>query len=189
MKKILFLSLLFVFCFALNAYAVPPYKIDDSASKDLNAPSPVLKRTDKILIVLPEDGQYGDKVYPGSGSLTADRLYVALSKRANDVTVSDTDMTMEEAKAYARKNNFTHIIYPEITNWEERLTSVSGRRSNLSIHVTVFDVSNNKMVHDAILYGYGPSSWTVGVVGQKSMDSLLDKPAVAYATLLFTGNK
>jgi len=183
MKKILFLSLLFVFCFSLRVYAAPPYKIDDRASKKLNAPSPVLKKGDKILIVLAQDGKYKTKVFPGSGEATTNKLNFAFHKYTSDVSISKESMTMEEAKSYASKNNFTHIAYPEILNWGEHLTAVSGRRVSISVHMVIFDAVNNKTVHDCIVYGYG-SKFAVTPI---TPDKLLDKAFEAYMTPLFEG--
>ena len=185
MKKILFLSLLFVFCFSLQAYAVPPYKIDDRASKNLDAPDPVLKKDDKIIIILPENGKYRNNVFPKSAAATAEKLNFAFRKYTSDVSVTGINMTMEEAKEHAAKNNFTHIAYPKILNWGEHLTAVSGRRVNISMHMIVFDAVNGKTVHDCIIYGNG-SKFAVAI---RTPDALLDKPLDVYVTTLFEGKK
>lgn len=183
MKKIFSLCALLICGFALQA-CTPAYKIDTKASKNLVAPAPVLKASDKILLVTPADGKYKKNTYPKSGAAVADKLNVALRQYTSDISTTEHTMTLEEAKTYAKQNNLTCIIYPEITNWEDRVTAVSGKRDRVSVHMIVFDVNNNKIIDDCIIYGNGSANvWATA----KTPDILLDKPFGIYVTSLFEG--
>jgi hypothetical protein len=182
MKKVFSFCMLFVLGFTLQA-CMPAYKIDKSASKNIAAANPVLKASDKIVIVMPANGKYKNDTYPKSGEAVADKLNLAMREYTSEISLTDENMTLEAAKEYAVKNKFTHIMYPEITNWEDRQTAFSGRRDRVSIHITVFDVNNNKIADDCIIYGNGKtSSWSPV---NKTPEILLDKPFSVYMTGLF----
>lgn len=185
MTKNSILAAVLISVFAFQA-CTPPYKIDDRASKNLNAPSPVLKASDKILVVMPKDGKYKKNIYPKSGAQTAQKLNAALRAYTENITVTQEHMSFEEAKAYAGQKGFSHIFYPEITNWEDRVSAVSGLRDRVTVHMTVFNVTAAKTVNECLIYGNGSSNiWATA----KTPEILLDKPFGIYVSSLFGADK
>ncbi|MDR1196626.1 MAG: DUF4823 domain-containing protein [Endomicrobium sp.] len=181
MKKVLSLCLLLFCGFVLQA-CTPAYKIDNRASKNLGAAKPVLKPSDKIAIIMPADGKYKRLVYPQTGLQVAEKLIFAFRKYTGGVSLVEQVMSIEAAKSYAKQNGFKHIVYPEIIKWEDRMTAVSGKRDRVSIHMTVFDVDNNKTVDDCIIYGNGSLNvWA----SAKTPEILLEEPFSIYTAMLF----
>ncbi|MCL2334574.1 MAG: DUF4823 domain-containing protein [Endomicrobia bacterium] len=184
-KKVFSLCSLFALFFILQA-CTPAYKIDSKASAGIVAAKPILKSSDKLVIITPKDGGHKKEITPNTGPIVAMHLAAAFRQYAPDTYICEDPLTVEQAKAYSVKNKYTRMIYPVILNWEDRQPLISGLRDRVSVRVTVIDVQNDKVLNDSTLYGNGSNkAWATG----KTPEILLDKPFQAYAASLFSNDK
>jgi len=108
----------------------------------------------RVFIMVPEDGYYQDKNYPGSGQTTAQEVAAAFSKEARAVNIANEKMTLDEAMKEAKKVNAGYLVTPLITHWEHRATAWSGMPSRMTIRVSVCDVgTGDQCVRAALRVG------------------------------------
>lgn len=131
MKKLaLICSLLFI------VGCTTRYSGNDMAPPAANS----LERSMIIYVVTPEDGSYGNKVYPGSGTKIATILRNALTPYAKKVIIGPIQ-DEDEYLASAKEKGARYIFVPEITNWVHRMAAWSGRSSGVTLNVKIIDTS------------------------------------------------
>jgi hypothetical protein len=96
----------------------------------------------KILIVVPADGAFGNTTYSNSGREAAGRLQKALISKSSTVTLSRSGADVQAALAEGRSAGCRYVIHPEITHWEHRVAAWSGLPSRVSFFVTVYDLKS-----------------------------------------------
>lgn len=101
-----------------------------------------------IMVVMPADGVYNGKTYANSGQETANRLRTVLLSKASEVAVSKARADVKGAIKEGQAGGFRYIIYPEITHWEHRASTWSGRPTRISFFITVYDL---KTPHSPVL--------------------------------------
>ena len=86
-------------------------------------------------------------------------------------SVKTNDQNMKDAKA----NNASVLVVPQITLWEDRNTPWSGKRDKVKLILTSYDVSKNKTMNRAVLYG--TNRWFTFVNNRPSvlLDAMISK--------------
>jgi len=132
-------------------------------------------------VMLPEDGKYGNKPYPGSGEQTADAIQAALIPRAGRVFRAKKIEELEDAAAFARENDIDYVFQTKILNWEDRATEWSGIPDKISLHFEIYDAKTGEMV--ASDTSKASSKW--GTLGGDHPQDLLPLPIEAFMKASF----
>lgn len=132
-------------------------------------------------VAVPENGRYGETVYPDSGRMTTSEIIWAFTPHLEKATRGKRIESRGEALATARSGGYTYLIFPEILHWEDRATEWSGLPDRIVVEVSVIDVATAGIIDSARIEG--KSKWaTLG--GDRPQD-LLKKPLEDYARSLF----
>ncbi|MDR1488929.1 MAG: DUF4823 domain-containing protein [Desulfovibrio sp.] len=100
-----------------------------------------LERGQPVYIALPQDGSFGDRVYTGSGLITASALQTALTPYSSTAIVGSAYEDQVTAIGSGKAKNARYVFVPDITNWVHRKAAWSGRASGVSVTMAVFDLT------------------------------------------------
>ena len=128
-------------------------------------------RTGSVYIVTPVNGNYGDKLYEGSGSAVASAFDSALSKYSDNVIVGPYCDTPVAALEAAKAKQCTYVVIPKITHWEDRATEWSGIRDKMELFVKILNVADGTEVRRVEITG--KSRW-MSFGGDHPQDLLKD---------------
>jgi hypothetical protein len=121
------------------------YRVPDSAVTG------IAERIDSVLIAVPEDGRFGDKVYVGTGHFVAHRTAQEFSKYTKQVMIAPAGIQDREALlSTARKANEAYLVIPAIAQWEHRVKTIPSRAQ---IGMTVIEVASGREIGSALLAG------------------------------------
>lgn len=140
-----------------------------------------LKRTDKVYIVTPTDGEYGDRVYNGSGRNTAQILYAAFSRRSGAVTIGSKASNLEEALETAKRSEQDFVVLPTILHWEDRATEWSMIPDKVEVKIEIIQVSSGSVIGSGIADGKSG----VATFGGDHPQDLLPEPIEAFVSSLY----
>jgi hypothetical protein len=105
-----------------------------------------------VFVAVPVDGQYGSRVYAGTGRTVAQKTAAAFSRYSPRVEVSSSTTTnRDELLAAARRAGAGYLVIPGILHWEQRATEWSGIPSRVSISMTVVDVGTRADLRAGLL--------------------------------------
>ncbi|MDO8544566.1 MAG: DUF4823 domain-containing protein [Opitutaceae bacterium] len=144
-------------------------------------PKAKLLRAEKIYVVTPRDGSYGETKYAGSGPAVAATLEGAFSRYAADVVNGPSVDSLSEAVAAARQKGCSYVVSPKITQWEDRATEWSGRRDKIGFIVKVVRTEDQAEIATAEIVGKS-SLMTFG--GDRPQD-MLKKPVDEFVATLY----
>jgi hypothetical protein len=118
-------------------------------------PQAHLDRSRSVLVIVPADGAYGDKVTPGSGYMVAERTKVAFMRYASDVRLADPSLKDRDAQlAAARSEGAGYLAVPTIIVWEPRFTMFTGHRTHVSLQMNVVEVGTGSDISSTALEAY-----------------------------------
>ena len=140
MKRIIVAMLL---CFCVTACAhmnITP--ISESAKK--------LDRAGKVLVVTGADGRYGSITYTGTGNEFASLVLVEFAKYASAYEILP-QMPLANAIGEAKAKDAKYVVMPEILFYEDRNTPLSGRRDQITVKVSVYNVDDGSMVQSSMV--------------------------------------
>ena len=162
MKKILLICL-----FALTGCATNNVSFTNTNQK--------IKAESSVYIAKPTDGKYESKEYDGSGAILQSKLVNHFSEVSNDVMYANSVKTNDQNIKDAKANNASVLVVPQITLWEDRNTPWSGKRDKVKLILTSYDVSKNKTMNRAVLYG--TNRWFTFVNNRPSvlLDAMISK--------------
>ena len=112
----------------------------------------VLRGNEKVFVALPEDGVFEGHHYTDSGKYVQQYFYDNLLRYTDNVVNATKVLSLDEAKAEAKKQNAEILIYPGIVHWEDRNTMWSGIRDKVRINVIVYSLVDNKTLDKTSLY-------------------------------------
>ncbi|WP_424245081.1 hypothetical protein Dip510_000193 [Elusimicrobium posterum] len=135
----------------------------------------------KIAVALSNDGSYGSINYRASGIETSHALADALKKHFMNVTVWTNYVDFNTAKTQAAAQGFDYLIYPKITQWEDRNTPMSGRRDKVGITVYLVDAKTGSILKTSDLYA--TNNWLTFINNRP--EAMLPKIATPYANALY----
>lgn len=119
------------------------------------APAAKLDPAKPVLVAVPADGGYGDKITVGSGYMTAERTHRAFARYAKDVRLADANLRERDALLdAARRQGAGYLAIPTIMVWEPRFTPFTGRRSHVTVQLAVIDVATGQDISTVVLDGY-----------------------------------
>jgi len=134
-----------------------------------------------IYISIPKDGSYGKNNYQGSGQMLANEIIIAFSKHSINVQSGHMYQSFDEAIQYAKNNNFTYLIYPQILHWEDRATEWSGIPDKVTVKIDIIETKHNKTLDSVTIKG--TSGWAT--LGGDHPQDLLEKPIREFADSLY----
>lgn len=140
-----------------------------------------LNRTDKVYIVTPADGEYGDRVYNGSGRNTAQILYAAFARRSATVMIGSKATNLEQALESAKRSDQDFVVVPTILHWEDRATEWSMIPDKVEVKIEVIQVSSGEVISSGIANG---KSGTATFGGDHPQD-LLPEPIESFVSSLY----
>ena len=125
----------------------------------------------RILLITPENGTYGDIVYPTSGN----DVITALTQELNRYSPQSISTTYNPIDVQNLPDsdiaNFDYIFAPKILHWEDRATGWSFRPDRIEVLFYIYDNQRNLIDTYNIK---GRSAYVVWV--SKQPNSLLKKP-------------
>jgi hypothetical protein len=172
MKRNFFLIILALILGCTHTYEVTKTSQTSNAKLDKNA---------KAYVSVPEDGRYGDILYEGSGSTTAQAIQKAFAKHLSIIERGKRPEIYKDALNSAQNGGFNYLIYPMITHWEDRATEWSGLSDKISVKLSIIDAQNDSTIDSVIING--KSRW--GTFGGDHPQDLLHEPIEKYVDSLF----
>lgn len=156
---------------------------DTTTFKRLDGASapPLFETGGKALVSLPQDGNYGDTNYVGSGKMTVAATQTAFAPYFGEVEALNTSRLMEEEVEMARSGGYRFLIRPVILHWEDRATAWSGKSDKLTVKITLYDPATGKAVDSVLIEG--KSKWAT--FGGDHPQDMLKRPLTQYAASLF----
>ena len=100
----------------------------------------------KIYVGLAMDGAYGDRVFRGSGAQVSHYISACIRPRAADIVLATSHEEYDQALANAQGRDAKYLVYPKITNWEQRAAAWSGRPTRVSMTILVHDIPADKQI-------------------------------------------
>jgi hypothetical protein len=95
----------------------------------------------------PEDGKdHRPRTYVGSGAWTLSAIESALSNAGATVKTGSQTESVDAALVSARAAGADILVYPEITNWEDRATEWSGLPDRINLHMRIFDAEKGALL-------------------------------------------
>ncbi len=140
-----------------------------------------LARNDKVYIATPEDGEYGDRIYNGSGRNTAQILYAAFSRRTDKVLIGSKASSFEQALENARGSDQDFVVLPTILHWEDRATEWSMIPDQVEVKIQIIQVSTGAVISSGIASGKSG----VATFGGDHPQDLLPEPIEAFVSSLY----
>jgi hypothetical protein len=114
--------------------------------------SPPAADQSSIYVSLPEDGKDDrPKTYVDSGSWTLSAIETALLDAGVAVKTGSQPETVEAALLSAQEAEAEILVYPEISNWEDRATEWSGKPDRIGLRMRLFDAKSGTVLDDQVI--------------------------------------
>ena len=105
-----------------------------------------------MLVAVPADGGYGDKITVGSGYMTAERTQRAFARYAKDVRLADANLRERDALLdAARRQGAGYLAIPTIMVWEQASPTTQARANGTSIVTGLLRFARNDGVDGPLL--------------------------------------
>ena len=131
-------------------------------------------------VMLADDGAYGNKIYPGSGSTLSREVSAAISRYLNAVQIGIALEDRNQVFEKARTQEIEYVFEPVILHWEDRSTEWSGKPDRVAIKIIVW----NPVDGEAISTGVERASSKWGTFGGDHPQDLLPHLLEMYADRL-----
>jgi len=174
MKKAMLCLLAVVFIWGC-AYTAEQITVGESAVH------PKLRSDGSVYILVPEDGKYGTRIYPGSGSTMAQVIRAAFEKHVNRVQIAPEKENLEIALIKTRTQGFTYLVRPMILRWEQRAVQWAGNPDKVEIKIMIMDTATEAIIDSVVIKD--KSRWFT--VGGDHPSDLLPEPIDKYVASLF----
>jgi len=142
---------------------------------------PVLRPGDTIVVAIAEDGQYGTRVYDGTGHEVSSLVLKSISRFSGRAGMAPEAMSLEGAMEYAKAEEATVLIAPQWAHYEDRNTPWSWRRDHISLDISIYHVADGEKVNTTDITANN-SSFTF--INHRPIE-LLPKPLDRYVASLF----
>ena len=146
----------------------------------LQNPTAKLDPAKSVLVAVPENGWYGDKVYHSSGLMTANAVRGAFSKYTSKVIIA-ANCIGDECLKQLDANQYGYFVKPIILHWEDRATEWSGIPDTIEIQLIVLDAQTKQEIANASYTG--KSKWAT--FGGDHPQDLLPEPTNAFVSRLY----
>lgn len=107
-----------------------------------------------VVIATPADGRYVEKLYAGSGAMTAAAVRAAFAHHSNQVDVA---ANCKEVSCLRALSGSAYYVVPEILHWEDRATEWSGIPDRIQVKLTIYDATDDQPSRATVLSG--KSKW------------------------------
>ncbi|MGH8426892.1 MAG: DUF4823 domain-containing protein [Gammaproteobacteria bacterium] len=143
--------------------------------------STTLSRNAEACISIPEDGQYGDHTYKGSGQALAESVNRAFAPYLQTTLLKPGLEGQAATLAQSKHEGCEYLLLPQILHWEDRATEWSGKPDRIAVKLSVLSTDSGEVL-DAAIFHAKSSFWTLG--GDHPQD-LVYQPLKEYAAKLF----
>ena len=173
--------LLILFCIMGLSGCGSCCRVSSSYDIDFSVASKPIKAEHSLYITLPEDAVYRNKTYPTTGKAVQQELYSQFKLQVDKAETAFSVQTKEDYLKEAKNANIDLLVIPQITYWEDRVTSGSGKPDKTEVVVDIVDVKTEKNVNRAKISAEGPTMTFVN----HHPDYLLGKAFVEYVQRLY----
>jgi hypothetical protein len=143
-----------------------------------------LDRDKPVYVARPADGKYGNRAYPGSGSIVSQKTAAAYSRHSRRVQTAPSIVTdREQLLAAARAAGAGYLVIPTISHWEQRATEWSGIPARISIGMVTIDVATGQELRS----GYLESRSAVMTLVRPNPDRLVQHMVDRHVDEMFGG--
>ena len=129
----------------------------EKAGGTVTSTTPLLAHGEKVLVMLPADGEYGAIKYAGSGTSTQRAIVAALSAAGADALTGKAIGDRSAAIAAAKQANAKWLVIPRIQGWEDRATEWSGLPDRRKLEITIVLVQTEQLSDSTVVSG--ASKW------------------------------
>jgi len=136
---------------------------------------------DRIYISTPNDGEYGDHVYDGSGRNTSKIISSALSAKTRLIRIGGVAANFEDALAQAQRTDQDILVFPSILHWEDRATEWSMIPDRVEVKVDVVRVQTGDVISSGVIKGKSG----LATFGGDHPQDLLPEPVAEFVSSLF----
>ena len=136
MKRI-YLTLCIVFL--VLSGCVSKYRVDA-----IEIPTASIPIGSHFYVMLSDDGQFGEKVYTGSGRMVSASVQRILRAHGAEVTLATQTEGLEQAVETARSGNIAYVVLPTIIHWEDRATEWSGRPDRITMKYVIYNTTGGE---------------------------------------------
>lgn len=134
-----------------------------------------------VYVSIPNDGQYGQITYHGSGQNTSQIIVLAFSHHAQIVESGHERQSYKDAMESARNADASYLVLPTILEWEDRATEWSAIPDKASIKIAIVDTKNESTIDSVIIKGKSG----LATFGGDHPQDLLPKPVTEYVDSLY----
>ncbi len=134
----------------------------------------VLQNEQKIFVALPKDGSFGHIDYINSGREVQQSFYDNFLRYTDQVTLAREELSLDEAKDLALKQNADILAYPTILHWEDRNTPWSGLRDKVRINIIIYSVRDGRTLDKTTMYATNNWLSFVNAAPQNRLKTIID---------------
>lgn len=146
----------------------------------VQSPTSKLISGKSVLIATPENGEYGNIIYPSSGEMTALAVRASFAKFSNNIEISKNCSSLKCLKN-GENGAFNYYVIPQILHWEDRATTWSGKPDIIEVKISVYDSQSGNILASTIIKG--KSKWAT--FGGDHPQDLLTEPLDEYVESLY----
>ncbi len=150
-------------------------------TRQTSAGAILVKSNDLVLVTESKDGQYGSKVYAGSGAMTSRMVAAALAEYPFRVEAISGHMSYEMAIQVGQSKHASHLIYPTILSWEDRATEWSSLPDKVEVKLEIIDLASGSKVDGCLIKGKSG----LATFGGDHPQDLLPKPIAEFFASVF----
>ena len=136
---------------------------------------------DRIFISTPVDGEYGNRVYSGSGRNTAKIIYNAATTKTRWVQMGGVAESFEDAISQAQRRDQDVLIFSTIRQWEDRATEWSMIPDKVEVKVDVVNVRTGDLISSGVIKGRSG----LATFGGDHPQDLLPEPVAEFLSSVF----
>lgn len=133
-----------------------------------------LSKLQPVLVEIPEDGTYKQKIYIGTGRKISEILKEQFEKYARSVQIVSCGSSN-------CKNIDGYLVSTKILNWEDRATGISGRRDRVAFTIKIVELRSNTILTSSVIQSTGGNS----SMAQAHVEDLLPKIISDYVSALY----
>jgi hypothetical protein len=148
--------------------------------RDMHAPTAALDSTKRVLVAVPQNGQFGQTVYEESGTMTAEAIVAAFGKHASGADII-SGCVGEDCLNVVDDSMCGYLVMPIIRHWEDRATEWSGKSDRVEIQLVIFDATSKEEIANSTYTG--KSKWMT--FGGDHPQDLLTEPTEDLVSSLY----
>jgi hypothetical protein len=134
-----------------------------------------------VFVAVPQDGEFANERYIGSGQAVAQATAAAFTKQGIPVYIGEGLLADDEALLAAKSVRAGYVVKPLITLWSQH-NQWLGRLSKLGIRVSIVDVSTGRLIESRPIETSHQSLLAFNITNP---ETLLEKSLNNYVSRLY----